>query len=816
MKPTVPGTGPTKCKICFVGEAPGGEESLRGKPFIGSDGELLNRLMHSAGIIRSQSYLTKVIKEQPANNAINLFINLAKKDVISTQDYKAYEAFLYEELSKIECNVIVAVGPVALYALTRKRGITKWRGSILSTPGGRKVIPILSPASAFKNYLYTYYILADLKRVKTESESSEIVLPKRKLKIRPSFQETMTYLNRILERKQPTAFDIETPYLDKVPNGQMNCCAFSLDHDDAISIPFTYEKGHYWTEIDEAQIMLKIAQILEDPDVPIIMQNGICFDAHFMLNRYGIKTKNILDTYVAHAVLYPDFPKGLGFMTSMFTREPYYKDDGKEGFADLQHFEEHWTYNAKDAAVTHEIYPKIINQLRQRENEQAYLDRIATADVTLYMQQRGLRVNKKALRAQGDFMETELEELHTKLERVIGRPVPITFPNSSKQLLDYFCGELGIPPYRKSVVVNGKRVSRPTYDDKALQRLAIRGYPAATVVKEIRALVKQRSTYMMMEFDEDERFRFSMNIVGTYTGRFGSSATIFGTGGNSQNLVSDFKKHIMADEGCFYVEADLSQAENRIVAMIAPEPNMKKAFAEGKDVHSLTYSMMLNMPIADVSREPGSSRLGDGSKAERDWGKLFNHSLNYDLGFKSFALKCGLTESEANKWVERYHTIYPAIRQSYHARIKARLSQDRTVENCYGHKCTLMDRIDDRMYKQAYAYGPQSTVATKINKDGLVYVYNNQSTFKCMEVVNQVHDSIVLQVHTKYGWEAISHTLCMLRLSLEKPIPWKEPIHIPADFMMGLNLDKKGGLVEIEDFSVEALKGVYDELRCTG
>jgi len=76
----------------------------------------------------------------------------------------------------------------------------------------------------------------------------------------------------------------------------------------------------------------KIAGILEDPMIRICGQN-LVFDGHFLLRLYGIRVSNIDDTMIAQNTIMPDYPKGLDFITSLWTDHPFYTADGKAFFA---------------------------------------------------------------------------------------------------------------------------------------------------------------------------------------------------------------------------------------------------------------------------------------------------------------------------------------------------------------------------------------------------------------------------------------------------------------------------------------------------
>ncbi len=192
----VPGFGPTTAKIAIVGEAPGAYEDMQLKPFVGPAGTVLEQCLHAAGLIRSEVYLTNVVKVRPKNNDISAYFNGRTFSEAGME----WVNLLREELNSHGCNVIVACGATAMAALTGRYTITKLRGYVfesieLNPP--RKVIPAIHPAAAlydrkggakgsistseFKPYLYRHVIAADLKKAKIESINRELVRPQRKI-----------------------------------------------------------------------------------------------------------------------------------------------------------------------------------------------------------------------------------------------------------------------------------------------------------------------------------------------------------------------------------------------------------------------------------------------------------------------------------------------------------------------------------------------------------------------------------------------------------------------------------------------------------
>jgi len=325
-KRIVTGKGPADSKIAFVGEALGSQEERIGEPFVGPSGQLLNELFNISGIIRSRCYITNVIKEKPDRNNIKLFIDITKKVPIITEAYKYYVSLLKEELEDIDMNVIVAVGNIPLYALTGLKMITKRRGSIYESTllPGKKVIGIIHPSAALRQYNYRHFILYDLVRIRKESEFPEVMLPKRHMITSPSFMESIEFL-ATCSGKPEVAFDIE------VLNEEVSCISFAYSEKDVICIPFVGGGRDYFPPDQEVGIWKAIAVILENNNIVKWTQNGV-FDVSFLLNRFGIKTVNIQDTMIAQGVTFPEFPKGLDFLTSVFSKEPYYKDIGGKVF----------------------------------------------------------------------------------------------------------------------------------------------------------------------------------------------------------------------------------------------------------------------------------------------------------------------------------------------------------------------------------------------------------------------------------------------------------------------------------------------------
>lgn len=316
---TIQPEGSKDCKIAIIGEAAGSYEVNARRPFVGPSGTILETCLHSAGLIRSDVYMTTFIKERVPGNYLGAWYNEKSKKL--TEKGHAAAKLLSEELQDLKANVLMPMGNAAKCALLGGGNIIKDRGyaapAILEGIVGRKVIPTLHPSASMQGkYIYRYYITHDFKKAKVECEYPELRFPERVLTYRMSFAEAIKWLE-FYEHEPIFAFDIE------VINYQVSCISFARSPSEAISIPI-YQQ---WSESEEIEIWRRLARVLENPDSIKVLQNGI-FDCWFLAMQCNIIVKGeIRDTMIAHHMMYPDMLKGLGFLGSIYTFERNWKSE---------------------------------------------------------------------------------------------------------------------------------------------------------------------------------------------------------------------------------------------------------------------------------------------------------------------------------------------------------------------------------------------------------------------------------------------------------------------------------------------------------
>ena len=327
----VPGVGRDSAKIAIVGDytTPFDDKALT--PFSGPNGTVLESCLHAAGLIKSDVYMTNVFKTKtslPGKNANFDFFNEKKKAF--TPLGLEHAEMLRRELEGVNANVIVTCGLPGLMAVSDLVSSAKFRGYVTSTTKlkrNRKLIPTHSPMATIRsNYTYRHMIVADLQKARQECEFPEIVRPDRQLIYDySSVEEVLQWLDYFTN--QPVVcFDIE------VINYEVACLSFSSSPEIACVVPIgtTSFRPNGWSESDEMQIWRGIQRVLGNESSIKVVQNGI-FDIHFLATRAGIVVRGpVHDTMIGHSVMFPELPKGLDFLGSIYCgSQSYWKDSVK-------------------------------------------------------------------------------------------------------------------------------------------------------------------------------------------------------------------------------------------------------------------------------------------------------------------------------------------------------------------------------------------------------------------------------------------------------------------------------------------------------
>lgn len=319
--------------IMIVGEYWNEVEEREGHPFVGPGAGVLWGLMQQAGIARNDCYLTHAINQRPAGNrleslcgpkseAVPNYRALAQGKYIH-RDYLPELERLTAEIERVRPNIIIALGNLALWALCKKSGIKRYRGSpLLTHDGAFKVIPTWSPASVLRQWELRIIALADFVKARTESAFSALRRPARFIYMEPTIADIEEFYHKYLVPSPFLSCDIETKSKTITEVGYA-----TADGKRAIVIPF-YSRlafdGNYWSTLaEERQAWRWVRRI--NAEKPVIGQN-FAYDMNYFWRTVGIPCPKFLgDTMLLHHSLQPELEKGLGFLGSIYTNEPSWK-----------------------------------------------------------------------------------------------------------------------------------------------------------------------------------------------------------------------------------------------------------------------------------------------------------------------------------------------------------------------------------------------------------------------------------------------------------------------------------------------------------
>jgi len=753
MQRRVGATGPRDAEIVIVGEAPGAQEELQGAPFVGASGRLLTEMLHAAGIVRTDCYITNVSQIRPPGNNINAFF-LSKREAkangvepiagkFPNDLLRAELQRLHWELATLEPKVIVALGNTALWALTGHDGVGSWRGSVIETPKlPCPVVPTYHPAGVLRMYEWLNTAIRDLRRAKAVAAGT-VTKPSYRFHIEPTFDEVMQFLGRIIPNSW-LAVDIETY------NKHLTTLGIAISETEALCIPFyTPSLGNYWTLDEELAIVLKLKEVLQDN---LIIGQNFAYDAQYIIRYWGFCPNLAFDTMVAHQCAFPGTPKSLDYLSSLYLPwHCFWKHEAKEAAA-AEDDHQAWEYNAKDCVVTFALREILHHTLQSYKLTDVFRFQMRLWWPVLRMQLRGLRVDLSRKAALASDLLARQQKEQASLVRIVGHEIN---PRSPQQMHKLFREELALP------LVAHKKTGRPTFNSEALRKLAQKEPlvgPIVDRIERLRSLGVFFSTFVQAEVDADGKLRTSLDIAGTETFRFASRKNVFGTGGNMQNVPSgddyfpNIRNLFVPDPGMCIFDVDLDRADAQVVAWEAGDDELKQMFREGVDIHTE------NAKVLGCSRKLA---------------KMAVHGANYGVGVATMSAGLGVSRAQAEYFRNRWFSAHPKIKE-WHHRIEAQLMSTRSVYNAFGYRRYYFGRIQG-LLPQALAWIPQSTVACVINR---LLVAIDQ-TLPYIQLLLQVHDSLVFQCRIGQREQAIRD---VWRLSQGVVVPYPDPLVIPVGF----------------------------------
>lgn len=454
-------------------------------------------------------------------------------------------------------------------------------------------------------------------------------------------------------------------------------------------------------------------------------------------------------------------------------------------------------YNALDCCLTFEVFNELKKQLPSAEPTYAF-ERALQAPV-LEMMLRGFRVNPEAreealkeARAELQLLEKNIEDLASAIlncelpkHRVTGR---LTLPSSGPQLKTLFYNYLGIEPVKTWV----KGEMKFQMNREVLEKIEdyFQARPIVACILAYRDLDKQIQV-LETEVDNDWRMRTSYNIGGTKTGRFSSSKSTTGSGGNLQNITEDLRYIFIPDPGYILCGIDAEQSDSRMVGFMCGllfDDWTYLDACESGDLH--TYVARLTWPEKKWTNDLKKDReIAEENfyrhHSHRDMCKRLGHGANFLGKAPNLSKETHVPISVVSFFLERYFGGFPAILklQAWHA---SEIQRSKQLTSIFGRTRDFFDRVDaDETIRKALAFTAASATADNLNL-GMLRIWKNMPQ---VQLLAQVHDAVYFQFpETLDANEIIKEAQRNLTVTLFAPNGRK--FSVPTEAKIGYNWGK--------------------------
>lgn len=335
---SIPPQGPADANVYILSHYPGTQESLLNSHFSGHASYMLKNFLGQADIDLAECRVASVFPDVSTVSLENLFV--PKTDPLATTElpqlnsrylpstHRDQLTATLDDITATKPTVILALGPLPLWALTGESKLTSSRGTVFSTPYG-KVLPTYHPNIVHKQYSLNPIVSQDMLKLGREKTSPDISRPARTIYYEPTLKDVEQYFAKLLI--MPKGFrlslDVETRL------GQITCLSISPSSSQSFVIPFWTSQPNYWTEEEEIYVWKLLRDLINGPHFEFIFQNGL-YDVQY-LALYGIYPPAIHhDTMLLHHAMFPELPKGLGFLGSVYTNEASWKSMAKDQWKD--------------------------------------------------------------------------------------------------------------------------------------------------------------------------------------------------------------------------------------------------------------------------------------------------------------------------------------------------------------------------------------------------------------------------------------------------------------------------------------------------
>ncbi len=538
------------------------------------------------------------------------------------------------------------------------------------------------------------------------------------------------------EEQGEIAIDTETTSLDPHQAGLVGI-SLSTAIGKSCYIPLNHKSGK---NLNEKTVIKKLKPILEDQSIKKIGQN-IKFDFIVLFHR-GINMSSMEDTMLMSYVL--DAGKNRHNMDTLSEIHLNHKTisfkelvgSGKKqiNFSEVD-LNSAKNYAAEDADITYRLYKIFTQNLKNEKLNSIYeIFEKPLIKILALMEIKGIKVNKDFLRSLSIKFDKKIQLLEKEIFKISKKEFKI---GSTKQLGEIMYNDMKISSLKKT-----KKGSFAT-SASVLEDLAFKGHKLPKFVLDWRQVTKLKNTYSdsLQEHvnPNTNRVHTSFLLAATTTGRLASSDP------NLQNIPiktdegREIRRAFIAETNSSLISADYNQIEMRILADLADVGELKKAFKNKEDIHSLTASQVFNKNIKNIDKDM------------RRKAKAINFGIIYGISQYGLAKQINVSNVEAEDFLKSYFIKFPEIKNYMEQTIKS-CRKNGFVKNIFGRK-THITGINDKNYnirnfqERAAINAPIQGSASELMRLAMIRISKKFKELKkenC-NILLQIHDELIFE-----------------------------------------------------------------------
>jgi DNA polymerase-1 len=578
------------------------------------------------------------------------------------------------------------------------------------------------------------------------SEISDHQLPVREQKDNKNYicilnKEDLNNLIEKLNQIKLFAVDTETTSLHII-EAKIVGISFSFENGEAYYIPLAHNYPGAPDQLNLEDTLLKLKPLLENKDLHKIGHH-IKYDINIFKNHgihpQGFTYDTMLESYVLDSTATRHDMDSLALKylgKKTITFEEVAGKGAKQLTFNQVGITEASEYAAEDADITYQLHEALWPKLESNPGSLKTFQEIEMplALVLGEMERVGVLINADLLKKQSEKIAKRLIELENLAYKEADQSFNLSSP---KQLQVIFYEKLGLPILEKTPT------GQPSTAENVLQDLAL-DYELPKIILEHRTLSKLKSTYT--DKLPEQIHPKTLRVHTSYQQAIASTGRLSSSNPNLQNIPIKteegrlIRKAFIAPKGSKIISADYSQIELRLMAHIAQDESLLKAFKHGLDVHAATASEVFGISLNEVTSD------------HRRHAKTINFGLLYGMSAFGLSKQLDVSREEAQAYINTYFKRYPGVK-NYMENTKKSAHEKGYVETLFGRQLYLPEinarnGLRQKASERAAINAPLQGTAADLIKLAMIKIHDWIISEKIpAKMIMQVHDELVFEVN---------------------------------------------------------------------